>query len=90
MADLVRILLLSMHQQKDPRDEINARNLLKHLIDIGKDRAVEMAVLIHCEQVRKVAFLHFEHGVFDGRKFALNVVLLAKSQHLPPSRYWLS
>lgn len=53
------------------RDQVDAGDLLEHLVDVGQDDAVEVALLVHLEQVAEAAPLHLNHGVLDRGKFSL-------------------
>lgn len=50
-------------------DQIDTRNLLEHLVDVGKGHTVELAVLGHVEQTGVGALGHLQNGSFDGLEF---------------------
>lgn len=59
-------------------DEIYARYLLKNLVHIRQRGAVEMAVLVHIEEVPEAALLRLQHDVFDGSKLHVNVGIIRR------------
>ena len=54
-------------------NQIDARDLLEHLVDVGEHDAVEVAVLGHGEEVPEVALGHLHHGRLDHDEFVLDV-----------------
>lgn len=46
--------------------EIDARDLLEHLVDVCKSDAMEMAILVHSEKIFESCTLCFKNGVFNG------------------------
>lgn len=53
-------------------DEIDARNLLVHLNDIGERDSVEFAILGHLEQTPVGALGHFFHGGLNSFELGLD------------------
>lgn len=54
------------------RDEVDSRNLLEHLVDVGEQRAMQIAVLAHCKQIGECALGHLKDCVFDFVKLAVD------------------
>lgn len=50
-------------------DEIDSRNLLKHLVDVGECDTVELSVFAHLEQTSIRALIHLLNGFFDSNEF---------------------
>lgn len=46
-------------------DEVDSRDLLEHLVDVGQADTVEVPVLVHGEQVLEAALLHDKDRIFD-------------------------
>lgn len=55
------------------RDQVNSRDLLEHLIDVGKDHTVELSVLAHLEQTPERALVHLFHRFFNGDELVHDV-----------------
>jgi hypothetical protein len=47
------------------RDQVDARYLLVHLVDVGEDNSVELAVFGHLEQAAVRALGHFNDSLLD-------------------------
>jgi hypothetical protein len=47
------------------RDQVDTRDLLVHLVDVGEDNSVELAILGHLEQAAVRALGHFNDGLLD-------------------------
>lgn len=47
------------------RDQVDARNLLVHLVDVGEDDSVEFAIFGHLEQAAVRSLGHFDDGLLD-------------------------
>jgi hypothetical protein len=47
------------------RDQVDTRDLLVHLVDIGEDNSVELAVFGHLEQAAVRALGHFNDSLLD-------------------------
>jgi hypothetical protein len=47
------------------RDQIDTRDLLVHLVDVGENNSVELAVFSHLEQAAVRALGHFDDGLLD-------------------------
>lgn len=60
-------------------DEINTRNLLKHLVNIGQAGSVKMAIFIARKQVQHSCFSRFKHSLLNCAKFAENVRVVRRS-----------
>lgn len=54
------------------RTRLHTTNLLEHLIHVGKDRSVQVPILVHNEAILESALCHFEDGVLDSIELALN------------------
>lgn len=61
-------------------DQVDARNLLEHLVDVGESNTVEFAVLGHVKQTAERALVHFGDGLANGLHFVLNVRVIARFQ----------
>jgi hypothetical protein len=59
------------------RDEIDARNLLEHLVDIRQHRTMEIAVAIELEALPEPALRHLKHNILDSPEFGLNLLVFA-------------
>lgn len=55
------------------RDQVNSRDLLEHLIDVGKDHTVELSVLAHLEQTPERALVHLFHRFLNGDELVHDV-----------------
>ena len=53
-------------------DQVDTRDLLEHLVDVGEHGTMEVTILAHGEQILEAALLHLEHDVLDGTKFVLD------------------
>lgn len=58
------------------RDDVDTRDLLKHLVDIAKNCSVEVSVLVKLEAVHKGTTSHLFYGILDGFELALNLWVL--------------
>ena len=54
-------------------NEIDTRNLLKHLINIGQAGPVKMAILIARKQIPQSSLSRLKHGLLDCTKFTENI-----------------
>lgn len=50
--------------------------LLEHLVDVGENRAVKMAVLIHGEEIPERSLGHLLDGVLDGNEFIRHILVV--------------
>lgn len=57
------------------RNQIYPTDLLEHLVHVGQRGTVEVAVLVHGEQVGEAALGHLEDGILDGNEFVLDVLV---------------
>ena len=58
-------------------DQIDTRDLLEHLVDVGKGHTVELAVLGHVEETGVGALGHFQDGELDGFELVLDEGIVA-------------
>ncbi len=54
------------------RNYVYAANLLEHLVNVGQDRAMQIAIAVGLERVGEAALGHFEDGVLDCFEFVLD------------------
>ena len=54
-------------------DEIDPRDLLKHLVDVCKHRSMKMSVLVTRKQVAQSPLRHLQHSILDCSELAVNV-----------------
>ncbi len=52
--------------------QVDARNLLHHLIGISKDHTVEVSVLIHSEEIAECCLLLLEHRILNSSELGLD------------------
>ena len=55
------------------RDQVNSRDLLEHLVDVGKNHTVELSVLAHLEQTPEGALAHFLDSFLNGDELVHDV-----------------
>lgn len=55
------------------RDEVDSADLLEHLVHVGQNGAVEVAVLGASEEVAEAALRHLHDRVLDGEELVLDV-----------------
>lgn len=60
------------------RDQINSRDLLEHLVDVGKNHTMELAVLAHLEQTPERALIHFLDRFLNGDEFIHDVGVISR------------
>ena len=59
-------------------DQVDARDLLEDLVDVGQHGAVEVAVLGHGEEVAEAALGHLGHDVLDGDELVLDELVVGR------------
>lgn len=59
-------------------DEVDATDLLEHLVHVRQHGAVEVAVLALCEEFAEAALGRFQDGVFDGGELGVDVGVVAE------------
>lgn len=60
-------------------NDIDTRNLLKHLINIGQAGPVKMAILIARKQVPQSSLSRLKHSLLDCTKFTENIRVVRRS-----------
>lgn len=56
-------------------DEIDTRNLLEHLVDVGDDCTVESAVVVGMEQLAVSTLAHLHGSILDGLEFIVDLLV---------------
>jgi hypothetical protein len=57
-------------------DQINSRDLLEHLVDVGEGHTMEFTVLAHLEQTFVSALVHFLDSFLDRDELVLDVWII--------------
>ena len=52
---------------------VDTGDLLKDLVDIGQDCAVQISVPVHLEAIGESTLRHFHYGISHGFELALNL-----------------
>jgi len=68
-------------------NEVDSADLLKHLIDVGKDDTVEVTVLVHGEQIPEASLLHDQSRILNSGEFGddvgvFRVLLVQRAQDI--------
>lgn len=58
--------------------KVDSGDLLEHLVDIGQDSAMEVAIPVHLEALPKSALRHLKNDVLDSLEFCLDLLVLAR------------
>lgn len=73
VSPVMFVKYMRLKKCRNRRDDIDSTDLLKHLVEVTQNGAVEVAILVELEAIRERARSHLEGCILHGCKFRLDL-----------------